>query len=134
MKKKIERFEDLIAWQKARVLTADIYRVSSKGRFSRDFALRDQIRSSAVSVPSNIAEGFERFSLREFHKFLTYAKGSCGELKTQLYIAGDIGYLDVDVLEPLLQSAQSVSEIIGRLRSSVERPRTQDAARRTQDR
>ena len=134
MKKKIERFEDLIAWQKARVLTADIYRVSSKGRFSRDFALRDQIRSSAVSVPSNIAEGFERFSLREFHKFLTYAKGSCGELKTQLYIAGDIGYLDGDVLEPLLQSAQSVSEIIGRLRSSVERPRTQDAARRTQDR
>jgi four helix bundle protein len=134
MKKKIERFEDLIAWQKARVLTADIYRVSSKGRFSRDFALRDQIRGSAVSVPSNIAEGFERWSLREFHKFLTYAKGSCGELKTQLYIAGDIGYLDGDVLEPLLQSAQSVSEIVGRLRSSVERPRTQDAARRTQDR
>jgi len=134
MKKRIERFEDLIAWQKARVLTADIYRVSSKGRFSRDFALRDQIRSSAISVPSNIAEGFERWSLREFHKFLTYAKGSCGELKTQLYIAGDIGYVDGEVLEPLLQRAQSVSEIIGRLRSSVERPRTQDAGRRTQDR
>jgi len=131
MKKKVERFEDLGAWQKARSLTADIYRASASGRFSRDFALRDQIRKSAVSVPSNIAEGFERFSLGEFHRFLTYAKGSCGELKTQLYIAGDVGYLDESALAPLLSSAQSVSEIIGKLRSSIER--TQDAARSTQD-
>jgi four helix bundle protein len=132
MKKKVERFEDLIAWQKARTLTADINPVSSKGNFSRDFALRDQIRSCAVSVPSNIAEGFERWSLREFHKFLSYAKGSCGELETQLYIARDVGYLSDETLQPLLQQAESVSEIIGRLRSSFERPRTQDAARRTQ--
>jgi len=132
MKKKVERFEDLIAWQKARALTADVYRISSKGRFSRDFALRDQIRSCAISVSSNIAEGFERWSLREFHKFMTYAKGSCGELKTQLYIAGDVGYLSEETLQPLLQQAQSVGEIIGRLRSSIERPRTQDAAHRTQ--
>lgn len=132
MKKKVERFEDLIAWQKARTLTAEIYRESSKGRFAKDFALCDQIRRCAISVPSNIAEGFERWSLRELHKFLTYAKGSCGELKTQLYIAGDVGYLSEEALRPLLKQAESVSEIIGRLRSSIERPRTQDAARRTQ--
>jgi four helix bundle protein len=131
MKKKVERFEDLIAWQKARALTADIYRVSTTGRFARDFALRDQIRRSAISIPSNIAEGFERWSLGEFHRFLTYAKGSCGELKTQLYIAGDVGHLDDAALAPLLKAAQSVSEIIGKLRSSIER--TQDAARSTQD-
>jgi len=131
MKKKVERFEDLIAWQKARTLSADIYRASAAGAFSRDFALRDQIRRSAVSVPSNIAEGFERWSLGEFHRFLTYAKGSCGELKTQLYIAGDIGYLDEAALAPLLKQAQSVSEIVGKLRRSIER--TQDAGRSTQD-
>ena len=133
MKKKIERFEDLIAWQKARVLTANIYRASGTGRFLRDFALRDQIRKSAISVPSNLAEGFERWSLGEFHRFLTYAKGSCGELKTQLYIAGDVGYLDAAALEPLLSDAQSVSEIIGRLRRSIERPSTQHAGHRTQE-
>jgi len=132
MKKKVERFEDLVAWQKARALTADIYRISSSDRFARDFALRDQIRRSAISVPSNIAEGFERWSLGEFHRFLTYAKGSCGELKTQLYIAGDVGYLDEKTLEPLLKQAQSVSEIVGKLRSSIEK-RTQDAAHSTQD-
>jgi four helix bundle protein len=132
VKKKVERFEDLIAWQKARALTAEIYRASASGAFARDFALRDQIRRSAISIPSNIAEGFERWSLGEFHRFLTYAKGSCGELKTQLYIAGDVGYLDERMLAPLLKEAQSVSEIVGRLRSSVER--TQDAGRSTQDR
>ena len=132
MKKKIERFEDPIAWQKARSLTAAIDRASSSDRFARDFALRDQIRRSAISVPSNIAEGFERWSLGVFHRFLTYAKGSCGELKTQLYIAGDVGYLDEAALAPLLKQAQSGSEIIGKLRSSIEQ-RTQDAARSTQD-
>ncbi len=131
MKQKVERFEDLIAWQKARALIADVYRASNQGGFARDFPLRDQIRRSAISVASNIAEGFERWSLNEFHRFLTYAKGSCGELKTQLYIAGDVGYLEDQALAPLLKRAQSVSEIIGRLRSSIER--TQDAARRTQD-
>lgn len=133
MKKKIERFEDLIAWQKARSLTAEIYRASGQGRLFRDFALRDQIRRAAVSIASNIAEGFERWSLGEFHRFLTYAKGSCGELKTQLYIAGEVGYLDEPALVPLLSHAQSVGEIIGRLRKSIERPRTQDTGHRTQD-
>lgn len=69
MSKKIERFEDFVAWQKARKLTADIYRVTSKGRFSSDFSLRDQIRRAAVSSMSNIAEGFERGRHSEFHQF-----------------------------------------------------------------
>lgn len=93
MSKKIERFEDFIAWQKARKLTADIYRVTSEGNFARDFGLKDQIRRAAVSSMSNLAEGFERGRPTEFHQFLSIAKGPCAELRTQLYVALDVGYL-----------------------------------------
>ncbi|MEK6372301.1 MAG: four helix bundle protein [Acidobacteriota bacterium] len=102
---KVEQFEDLIAWQKGRVLVRDIYAVSEQRPFARDFALRDQIRDAALSVPSNFAEGFKRAALGEFHRFLTYAKGSCGEVRSQLYNALDVG-----------------------LRSSIERRRTQYSA------
>src|SRR5579871_6483852 len=78
----IRRFEDLIAWQKARTLTAAVYRVTAEGPFSRDFALRDQIRRAAISVMSNIAEGFERGKPTEFHNFLCIAKGSCAEIRS----------------------------------------------------
>ena len=77
MSKKIQRFEDFIAWQKARKLTADVYRVTSEGKFARDFGLKDQIRRAAVSSMSNLAEGFERGRPSEFHQFLSIAKGSC---------------------------------------------------------
>ncbi|MBM4037083.1 MAG: four helix bundle protein, partial [Planctomycetes bacterium] len=83
---KIERFEDMDAWKKARELTRAIYQLTSAGGFSRDFGLRDQIRRAAVSVMSNIAEGFERGGDKEFHQFLAVAKGSCGELRCQLYV------------------------------------------------
>ena len=73
---KISRFEDLVAWQKARELARDIYRVTDEGRFGKDFALRDQIRRASVSVLSNLAEGFDRASRGEFHQFLVIAKGS----------------------------------------------------------
>jgi four helix bundle protein len=78
---RIERFEDIEAWQQARELTRAIYAVSNEGRFSRDFGLRDQIRRAAVSVMSNIAEGFERHGDTEFRRFLAIAKGSAGEVK-----------------------------------------------------
>ena len=81
----IERFEDLEAWKKARETTKAIYAATSGGKFSRDFSLRDQIRSSAVSVMSNISEGFERGGDKEFRQFLAIAKGSAGEVKSQLY-------------------------------------------------
>ncbi|HPD16060.1 MAG TPA: four helix bundle protein [Planctomycetota bacterium] len=90
---KIERFEDLEAWKKARELASMICQLTSVGGFGRDFGLRDQIRRAAVSVMSNIAEGFERGGDREFLQFLAVAKGSCGELRSQLYAALDQGCL-----------------------------------------
>jgi four helix bundle protein len=117
------RFEELIAWQKARELTGEIYRASRIAPFCRDYGLCDQIRRAAVSVMSNIAEGFERSRDGEFHQFLSIAKGSCGEVRCQLYIARDVGYLDETVFEDLRHRAEEVSRIIGGLRAAVERRR-----------
>ena len=123
MAKRINRFEDFIAWQKARKLTADIYRVTSEGNFARDFGLKDQIRRAAVSSMSNVAEGFERGRPAEFHQFLSVAKGSCAELRTQLYVALDVGYLKVATFQVLMAQATEVGQILGGLRLSVERRR-----------
>jgi four helix bundle protein len=124
---KVERFEDLIAWQKARVLTKDVYLTTMDPRFERDFALCGQIRKSAISVPSNIAEGFERGGRREFHQFLSVAKGSCAELRTQIYIAADVGYIDDSTAKRLLAEATEVGKIIGGLRKAVAHQRTQSS-------
>lgn len=123
MSKKIGRFEDFIAWQKARKLTADIYRVTGEGNFARDFGLKDQIRRAAVSSMSNLAEGFERGRPAEFHQFLSIAKGSCAELRTQLYVALDVGYLREPDFEGLMAQATEVGQLLGGLRLSVERRR-----------
>jgi four helix bundle protein len=120
---KILRFEDLIAWQKARKLTAEIYRVTGEGKFGRDFGLRDQMRRAAVSIMSNLAEGFERGRASEFHQFCSVAKASCAEVRSQLYIAFDVGHLTQSVFENLLAQAQEVGQVIGGLRASVERRR-----------
>lgn len=98
---KIEKFEDLITWQKARELTKNVYRISRKGEFLKDFGLRDQIRRASVSVKSNIAEGFERGGRSEFHQFLVIAKGSCAELRSQLYVALDADYIDATTFQDL---------------------------------
>src|SRR5436190_491568 len=92
----IERFEDIEAWKKARRLTKLVYDASNEGQFARDFGLRDQIRRASVSTMSNIAEGFERGGDQEFIHFLSMAKGSCGETRSQLYVALDQGYLTQD--------------------------------------
>ena len=128
MAKKIERFEDFIAWQKARKLTADIYRVTSEGSFARDFGLKDQIRRAAVSSMSNLAEGFERGRPAEFHQFLSIAKASCAELLAQLYVALDVGYISLSTFDRLMAQGTEVGQIIGGLRLSVERRR--DSLRR----
>lgn len=86
---KFERFEEMDAWKKARGLVNAVYTITSAGEFARDFGLRDQMRRACVSVLSNIAEGFERGGNKEFCQFLATAKGSCGEVRAQLYIALD---------------------------------------------
>ena len=121
MPKKIEKFEDFIAWQKARKLTGEIYRVTGFGKFVRDFGLKDQIRRSAVSIMSNIAEGFERGRPSEFHQFLSIAKGSCAELRSQLYVAFDAQYLAPEQFQQLMASAAETGQIVGGLRVSVEK-------------
>jgi four helix bundle protein len=123
MAKKIGRFEDFIAWQKARKLTSEIYRITNHGLFSRDFGLKDQIRRAAVSSMSNLAEGFERGRPGEFHQFLSIAKGSCAELRTQLYVALDAGYLASSEFDVLMNQAIEVGQILGGLRVSVEKRR-----------
>ena len=88
-----EKFEELEVWKISMDLCADIYRLTNTVLFSKDFGLKDQIRRSAVSVPSNISEGYERDSKNQFLYFLVIAKGSCGELRTQLKIARMLDYL-----------------------------------------
>jgi len=108
-------FDDLPVWQKARELGVSIYKATSEGKLKKDYGLKDQIRRAAVSVSSNIAEGFERGSKREFIQFLYIAKGSCGELRSQLFIAKDLGYLDNDDSETLINSAYNTSKQISGL-------------------
>jgi four helix bundle protein len=121
MPEKVQQFEDLIAWQKARYLTRSVYEVTKKDAFARDFGLKDQIRRAAVSVMSNIAEGFERNRSTEFHQYLSIAKGSCGELRSQLYVALDVGYIDEATFHQLLSQALETSRIVSGLRASVKR-------------
>jgi len=120
---KVERFEDLIAWQKARELTKMIYCVSREGAFSKDFGLSNQIQRAAVSVMSNIAEGFERGGRNEFHQFLSVAKASCAELRSQLYVALDNGYISRGSFDELMPLAVEVSKIVGGLRAAVDKQR-----------
>jgi four helix bundle protein len=122
-KEKIKRFEDLIACQKARVLTAEIYQITRLGEFARDFGLSGQIQKASVSIMSNIAEGFERGGRGEFHQFLSIAKGSTAEVRSQLYVALDVGYIESSVFQRVMKLAEEVGRIVGGLRSSVEKQR-----------
>jgi four helix bundle protein len=108
----IQRFEDIDSWQAGMELVNDIYRVSGQEAFANDFALRDQIRKAAVSIPSNIAEGFERNRRSEFIQFLRYAKGSAGEVRSQLYNARDQDYIDTETFQSLQSDVESVSRQI----------------------
>ena len=120
---KIVRFEDLVAWQKARALTREIYQATQRVPFSKDFGLTGQIQRAAVSIMSNIAEGFERYGSREFHQFLSTAKASCAEVRSLLNVALDIGYLPQNEFLKLLSQAEEVGRIVGGLRSSVAKNR-----------
>ena len=108
----IERFEDIKAWQAARELVSAVYRVSGRGKFEKDFGLRDQIQRASVSVMANIAEGFERGSDKEFHRFLYIAKGSAGEVRSHLFVALDLGYVTSDEFDNLRAKAEDVAKTI----------------------
>jgi four helix bundle protein len=117
---RIEHFEDLIAWQKARELTRDIYAATRKGAFSRDFGLSNQIQRASVSIMANLAEGFERGKRTEFHQFTCVAKASCAEVRSHLYVALDTGYISLEIFNSLTKRAIELGRILGGLRLSLE--------------
>lgn len=109
---KIEKFEDIRAWQIARELVKKIYSLTRKGEFSRDYGLRDQIRKAAVSSMSNVAEGFERYTRKEFLQFLNIARGSAGEVRSQLYVASDLEYISAQELSDAKSECETLSRTI----------------------
>lgn len=119
---RIEKFEDIEAWKSAREVTKLIYGISSKENFSKDFALVNQIRRASISILSNIAEGFERGGDKEFVQFLTVAKGSCGEVRAQLYVAYDQNYIDKEryilIHDKLIETSRMISGLIKYLQQS----------------
>ena len=110
---KVDKIEDVVVWQLALELTNAIYTITNNNVFNKDFALRDQIRKSAISIPSNIAEGFERNSTNQFLYFLVIAKGSAGELRTQLLIAKNQNYISQSEFEKINKDALEVSKKLG---------------------
>ena len=109
----VKKFEDLVCWQRAVDLAVDIYTQSNTGGLNRDFGLRDQLRRSAVSISSNIAEGKERETIPELIRYLYIAKGSAGELRTQLIIAGKVGYLEKGKVAALINEAETIGAMLG---------------------
>lgn len=109
------KIEDMIAWQKAKALTIEIYKLTNESLFSKDFGLKDQIRRAAVSVPSNIAEGFGRGGTNEFRNFLSISKGSLYEVKTQLIIAFELGFVDESVKNKLILDIEETTGMIAGL-------------------
>ncbi len=116
----INRFEEIEAWQTARDLTRLVYVLSNEGAFARDFGLRDQMRRAAVSIMSNIAEGFESRTQALFIDFLGRAKGSAGELRAQAYVALDAGYFDQANFQQLFELADKCSRQISRFMSYLQ--------------
>ncbi len=105
-------FEEINAWQNARVLVKDVYAVTRSGDFGKDYGLKDQIQRAAVSICSNIAEGFERRGNREFVNFLWIAKGSAAEVCSQLHNAKDIGYITDQQFQSLYDSAKQIGGML----------------------
>jgi four helix bundle protein len=109
---KFNSFEEINSWQKARVFNKRIYLITEKTNFKKDFDLARQIRRASISISSNIAEGFERNTDKEFIYFLYVAKASAGEVRSQLYLAFDLEYITKEEFEKLLESATEISRLI----------------------
>jgi len=110
----ITRFEEIEAWQSARLVTRRVYELTQEGRIARDFGLRDQMQRASVSILSNIAEGFESRTTPLFLDFLGRAKGSAGELRAQVYVALDVGYFDQTQFEEIFDLVEKCSRQISR--------------------
>ncbi len=115
----IERFEDIFAWQEARELVKQIYAITREGVFAKDFGLRSQIQRAAVSVMTNIAEGFDCESKIEFFRFLGIARRSAVEVQSLLYTAFDVGYIDQATFDELYEQARKTKALIGGFRASL---------------
>jgi len=112
-----KQFEDLEVWQKSRDLAGQVYRLTSAGSFARDFGLRDQVRRCSVSIMANIAEGFGRKSQNEFANFLNYSHGSAAELQSHLYVALDLGYINLELFNKLYDECERISKMVLRLQN-----------------
>ena len=115
------RFEDLAVWKRSARLSAELYKSL---RDLKDFGCRDQITRAGLSIPSNIAEGYERESAKETTNFLNYAKGSAGELRTQLYIGMDIGYTERDAGMAWIREAEEISRMLHGLMQTIRTQKT----------
>lgn len=111
----IKNFEDMSVWKESRSLVDQIYKVTRHPSFSKDFQFIDHLRKTAISIPSNISEGFERDGNKEFISFLSIVKGSCGELRCQLYIALDQSYIDQQQFDDLYQKLLDISKALSNL-------------------
>jgi len=105
----IEKFEDIIAWQKARSLTRDIYAIFKS---CRDFGFRDQIQRASLSIMNNIAEGFERRGDKELSHFLYIAKGSCGEVRSMLYVSYELGFTSKEQTRKFYDQSVEISKLL----------------------
>jgi four helix bundle protein len=114
-----KRFEDIIAWQKARELTKSVYQETSNGAFAKDYSLKDQMRRAAVSIMLNIAEGFGRKTDKEFKQFLVQSHGSCAEVQAALYIAVDQTYISQNTFTTLYNSADEISRMVMGLHKAI---------------
>ena len=110
MNSKIRTFEDLVAWQKAIAFVKQVYLITETGELKRDFGLKDQLRRASVSIPTNIAEGFERASRKEYLLFLNIAKGSAGEVRSLSRVAFEVGYLSQKTYDDLREAALVISK------------------------
>lgn len=117
----IRKFEDIIGWQEARKLVKEIYKITNEGAFARDFGMRDQIQRAAVSVMTNIAEGFDCDSQIEFARFLGYSRRSVVEVQSLLYAALDIGYINQVTFDAQYQQAEKAKALIGGLKTSLKK-------------
>ena len=105
---KFNSFEDLQVWKDTRVLVSSIYKLTSEGKFNKDFGLKEQIQRASVSIMNNISEGFERNNNKEYIRFLGYSKGSAGEVRSMLYVATDLGYISQASFNTLYQLAINI--------------------------
>lgn len=119
---RVERFEDLVIWQRARLISKSFFVITEKDKFAKDYRFKNQILAALGSIMDNIAEGFERGGNKEFSLFLGYAKGSCGEARSQMYRALDFGYITAEehqhYAENLTILSKQISSLISHLNNS----------------